>query len=162
MSPRRASQHLELVLVGFTDAATASDQLQRLWDAGLEDVLDPADLGQAADPDRALAALVDIAESNPGVREILADPVHSTRLLCVLGLSESLGAFLVRYPELISAVKADDASGARDRILAAVHGPQPMLDIRVAYRRELVGVAARDLAGEAALETTMAEIDRLG
>ena len=161
MSPRRASQHLELVRVGFTDAATASDQLQRLWDAGLAPVLEPADFGQAADPDRALAALVDIAESNPDVREVLADPVHSTRLLSVLGLSESLGAFLIRYPELVSAVTADDASGARARILGAVDGPAPMLDVRVAYRRELVGVAARDLAGEAALETTMAELTDL-
>ena len=62
---------------------------------------------------------------------------------------------------MVDAVTADDLAGARERILAAVHEDQPMLGLRVAYRRELLGVAARDLSGEASLEVTMAELTAL-
>ncbi|MEZ5185772.1 MAG: bifunctional [glutamine synthetase] adenylyltransferase/[glutamine synthetase]-adenylyl-L-tyrosine phosphorylase [Candidatus Nanopelagicales bacterium] len=161
MSPRRASLQSEFVRIGFTDAEAAADRMLVLSEAGYDDVLDPADFVMAADPDRALTVLVDIAADNPACRAVLADPVHKTRLLSLIGLSESLGGFLQRYPKLVEAVVPDNAQGATQRILASICGDNPMLDLRVAYRRELLGVAARDLSGEALLPTTMAELTGL-
>src|SRR5690606_27052284 len=66
--------------------------------------------------------------------------------------------FLQRYPEHLSVLAADDLGGAHDRITAAARAEQPMLALRIAYRRELLAVAARDLSGEASLESTMAEL----
>ena len=162
MNPRRPSLHSDLVRTGFTDAEPAGAHVQALMDDGLEGLLEPGDFSMAADPDRALAVLADLARENPdGLRAILADPVQKTRLLSLIGLSEALGTFLVRYPHHVTALAADDLRGAHDRITAAVAGEQPMLALRVAYRRELLGVAARDLSGEASLETTMVELTSL-
>jgi len=162
MSGRRASLHSELVRTGFSDVGPAGEQLQALLDDGLAGVLDPLDFSLAADPDRALEVLGDLARHEPrGLLRVLSDPQHKARLLSLLGFSESLGGFLQRHPSLVSAVAADDATGAVARILAAVADEHPMLALRVAYRREMLGVAARDLSGEASLETTMAELTEL-
>ncbi len=159
MSPRRASQHTELVRIGFADVDRAGGRLTELADAGFGD-LEPADFALSADPDRALEVLAEIAPGNAACASVLADPDHKTRLLSLLGASESLGGFLQRHPDLVDAVGDDDITGARERILALV-GDNPMVSLRVAYRRELLGVAARDLAGEASLETTMAQLTAL-
>jgi len=162
MSPRQPSLQTDLVRTGFVDIATAGEQIQGLVDGALSEVLDPADFASAADPDRALQVLADLSRDNPdGVRRVLGVPEHKTRLLSLIGLSESLGEFLRRYPEHVAAVTTDSTQGAHDRILAAVGAANPMLGLRVAYRRELVGVAARDLSGEATLETTMAQLTDL-
>jgi glutamate-ammonia-ligase adenylyltransferase len=162
MSPRRASLRSELVRTGFTDVGPASERLQALFDRGLDDVLDPGDFALSADPDRALSVLTDLAGDDPGgLRQVLSDDTHRMRLLSLLGLSQSLGDFLTRHPDSVVSVTADDILGARERILATVDGQDPMIDLRVAYRRELLGVAARDLSGESSLETTMAELTAL-
>ncbi len=159
MSPRRASQHSDLVRIGVTDVERTGDNLARLTDAGYE--FDLSDLALAADPDRAAAVLAEIAPDNPACHAVLEDPAHSARLLSLLGASESLGDFLIRHPEAVSALTRDGIDGARDRILASLSGEHAMLDLRVAYRRELINVAARDLCGESSLETTMAELTAL-
>ncbi|MCB0901173.1 MAG: bifunctional glutamine-synthetase adenylyltransferase/deadenyltransferase, partial [Actinobacteria bacterium] len=159
MSPRRPSLRSDLVRSGFADVEPAGEHVQALMDDGLDGLLEPADFSLAADPDRALAVLADLAGKNrEGLRAILTEPVHKTRLLSLIGLSEALGAFLQRYPEHLDVLAADDLGGAHDRITAAARAEQPMLALRVAYRRELLAVAARDLSGEASLETTMAEL----
>ena len=159
MSPRRPSLRSDLVRSGFADVEPAGEHVQALMDDGLDGLLEPADFSLAADPDRALAVLADLAGKNQeGLRTILAEPVHKTRLLSLIGLSEALGAFLQRYPEHLSVLAADDLGGAHDRITAAARAEQPMLALRIAYRRELLAVAARDLSGEASLESTMAEL----
>ncbi len=162
MSPRQASLQTDLVRTGFVDAKNAGARIQDLVDGALAGLLDPGDFGVAADPDRALQMLTDLTSDNPdGVRHVLGDPGHKARLLSLLGLSESLGDFLRRYPEYVVAVTDDSTQGARGRILAALAAENPMLGLRVAYRRELVGVAARDLCGEASLETTMTQLTDL-
>jgi len=162
MSPRRPSLQTDLVRIGFVDAADAGARIEVLVDGVLGDVLDPADFGVAADPDRALQVLTELARDNPdGVRRVLGDPEHKARLLSLIGFSESLGDFLRRYPEHVAAVTAQSTQGAHGRILASLSAENPMLGLRVAYRRELLGVAARDLCGEAPLETTMAELTEL-
>ena len=161
MSPRRASLETDLVRVGFTDIPLALDRIDALSDAGLDAVLDPSDFALAADPDRALGVLAEIALDCTVCQAVLTDPVHKTRLLSLLGASEALGDFLRRHPQHGDAVTADDTTGSRERILAAAEGDSAVLDIRVAYRRELLGVASRDLSGEATLEVTMAELTEL-
>jgi [glutamine synthetase] adenylyltransferase / [glutamine synthetase]-adenylyl-L-tyrosine phosphorylase len=162
MSPRQASLQTDLVRTGFVDATSAGARIQDLVDGALAGLLDPGDFGVAADPDRALQMLTDLTSDNPdGVRHVLGDQGHKARLLSLLGLSESLGDFLRRYPEYVVAVTDDSTQGARGRILAALATENPMLGLRVAYRRELVGVAARDLCGEASLETTMTQLTDL-
>lgn len=160
MSQRRASQQSELVRIGFTDVARAAENLVALSQAGCED-FDLGDLALAADPDRALDVLARLAVDNPACRHVVSQSQDRARLLCLLGVSESLGEFLIRHPDAVSAVARADIAGARDRILLALLGEQPMLDLRVAYRRELVNVAARDLCGESTLESTMAELTAL-
>ncbi len=161
MSPRRASLETDLVRVGFTDIPNALDRLDALSEAGLDEFLEPIDFALAADPDRALEVLSVIAADCTVCQAVLSDPIHKMRLLSLLGASEALGDFLKRYPHHGDAMAADDTSGARERILAAAESDSAVLDIRVAYRRELLGVAARDLSGEATLETTMAELTEL-
>ncbi|MGB3014960.1 MAG: bifunctional [glutamine synthetase] adenylyltransferase/[glutamine synthetase]-adenylyl-L-tyrosine phosphorylase, partial [Candidatus Nanopelagicales bacterium] len=156
---RRASQHSDLVRTGVADVERTGDNLARLAEAGYE--FDLPDLALAADPDRAVAVLAQIAPDNPACRAVLQDPAHSARLLSLLGLSESLGDFLIRHPEAVSVLARDGIHGARERILAALRGEQAMLDLRVAYRRELINVAARDLCGESTLEQTMVELTAL-
>ena len=156
---RRASQHSDLVRTGVADVERTGDNLARLAEAGYE--FDLPDLALAADPDRAVAVLAQIAPDNPACRAVLQDPAHSARLLSLLGLSESLGDFLIRHPEAVSVLARDGIDGARERILAALRGEQAMLDLRVAYRRELINVAARDLCGESTLEQTMVELTAL-
>ena len=156
---RRASQHSDLVRTGVTDVERTGDNLARLAEAGYE--FDLPDLALAADPDRAVAVLAQIAPDNPACRAVLQDPAHAARLLSLLGLSESLGDFLMRHPEAVSVLARDGIDGARERILAALRGEQAMLDLRVAYRRELINVAARDLCGESTLEQTMVELTAL-
>ncbi len=162
MSPRRPSLHTDLVRTGFTEVEPAGEHVQALMSDTLEGLLEPSDFSLAADPDRALAVLTDLARDNPeGLRAVLSESVHKTRLLSLIGLSEALGAFLQRYPAHVAALAADDLSGAHDRITGAVVAEEPMLALRIAYRRELLSVAARDLSGEATLETTMAELTAL-
>ncbi len=154
MSPRYASLESDLIRLGVTDVPTALDRLDGLPE------FDPADLALAADPDRALQVLSGIGESRV-LRGVLADADGKTRLLSLIGLSESLGDFLLRYPDHLTALLGEDTAGTRQRILAAAETEQAMLDIRVVYRRELLGVAARDLSGEASLESTMAQLTEL-
>lgn len=156
---RRASLETDLIRVGFTDVPGALGNLDVLEAAGLE--MDPIDFTLAADPDRALAVLATIAPSCQVCQGVLGDPSHKLRLLSLLGLSESLGEFLRRYPHHADAVVADSTEGARERILVAADSDDAMLAIRVAYRRELLGVAARDLSGESSLEQTMADLTDL-
>ncbi len=161
MSPRRATLASDLARAGFTDVPAALERLDQLSDAGLDEVLDPLDFGLAADPDRALEVLAAIAPQCQVCRGVLGEPTHKMRMLSLLGVSQSLGDFVRRYPRHSEAFTYADTAGARDRILAAAEQDEAILAIRIAYRRELLGVAARDLSGESELETTMAQLTEL-
>ena len=147
-------------------------------------------LAHAADPDRAVTGLlrmITAANATDGqvdAAEVLGrlrhDPLLLSRLAGVLGSSAALADHLALHPEdwrlldenarpprhadaLLTAVGADPAdppwgSGgtpARDNSADTVER------LRDAFRRCLLAVAARDLAGEITLETTAAELSRL-
>ncbi|CAO5240603.1 bifunctional [glutamine synthetase] adenylyltransferase/[glutamine synthetase]-adenylyl-L-tyrosine phosphorylase [Frankia sp. AgKG'84/4] len=144
-----------------------------------------AALAAAADPDLALAALerlVDALGPVEGPRLLAAmarEDGLRARLSAVLGASRALGDHLARHPadwrtlrpDALATTAAPDPAGARRTMLLAVGAdpaaPDPRaaddrpatLDaLRVAYRRELLAVAARDLTSAVALDEATAEL----
>ncbi len=138
----------ELARLGFVELDAAR--------AALAEV--PADrvslFAQVADPDQALRLFLGLVESVPdAVAPLLADGAASLRLLRVLGASAGLGEFLAHHPEqlalLLQPLSApSDAEALRAAMLSAVEGAGGEAGwnaLRVAYRRELLALAAWDL-----------------
>jgi glutamate-ammonia-ligase adenylyltransferase len=138
----------ELARLGFSDLGTANETL-----AGV-----PADLvprfAVAADPDQALRSLLTLRESVPeAVGPLLENVDHAERLVRVLGASDGLAVFLARHPEALEALAAPPpgplaAAVATSRLGAAASGRTGEAGwnaLRVAYRIELVRLAAWDL-----------------
>ncbi len=133
-----------------------------------------AALGRSADPDSALATLAELVAAPDGgaLRSAMeTEPQLRTRLLAVLGVSLELAAHLRANPNdwqvllgehdmgaaparLAAAVGAD----ARDPVTgtggtrAQLTGPEAVTALRAAYRRELLAIAGRDLAGDLDLQ----------
>lgn len=156
----------------------ASPRLEPLLaaDPADEDLL--VDLARAADPDQALLLLVRVLEAGDDrawrrlTGALLADGDLRRRLIEVIGMSEALGEYLARHPtawevlaDAESLAEAPSARAMRRSMLAAVGAsdavPDPVasgdgvdvLDaMRVAYRRLLLGIAARDLLGIASMD----------
>ncbi|CAJ63804.1 MULTISPECIES: bifunctional [glutamine synthetase] adenylyltransferase/[glutamine synthetase]-adenylyl-L-tyrosine phosphorylase [Frankia] len=141
-------------------------------------------LAAAADPDLALAALdrlVDALGPTDG-RGLVADLAGHAglreRLCAVLGASRALGDHLARHPADWQVLRPDelvaappDAGRMRAALLRAVGAnptdpapravddrPATLDALRVAYRRALLVVAARDLTGAVALDDATAEL----
>ncbi|HEX5512541.1 MAG TPA: bifunctional glutamine-synthetase adenylyltransferase/deadenyltransferase, partial [Actinomycetales bacterium] len=161
--PRRAERLLaDPALAGLVDP------LEDVFDDGLLQAI-----RQTADPDQALLGLARFMEqvnepSFPAtdraglVGDLLAGGRLRDRLLAVLGASPALTDHVVRHPEHWAALEEDAPAGAdivRDRLLSSV-GADPAARVpvaagstedaydrlRVAYHRQLLGVAGRDLA----------------
>ncbi|MHB9850689.1 bifunctional [glutamine synthetase] adenylyltransferase/[glutamine synthetase]-adenylyl-L-tyrosine phosphorylase [Streptomyces sp. Tue6028] len=166
---RRSSTFTRLLRHGFTDPSAA----ERLLDgAELEPVRsDPVlleALGATADPDLALLGLVRLVEAQDGhtaQRELLdtliaAKPLRD-RLLGVLGSSAALADHLARHPRdwhaLVTYEPQDLHPGVREfeRGLAEASTP---VSLRVAYRRCLLSIAARDVCGTTDLAQSAAEL----
>lgn len=172
MSPRITTGKGLLLRLGFadTDAALAAT-------AALGPAADPlmALFGRTADPDLALAALVRLADALPDREAMLAeladDEGTAMRLLSVLGASETLGDHLARHPEhwrdLCDPMLGSTRPAAyflRDHLLAATEGLDPTAArdaLRVAYRRLLLRLAARDLGHEMGVDDVAAELSDL-
>lgn len=146
-----------------------------------------ASLGTTADPDQALLLLSRLLESCDDqlrhrlTRTLLADEDARGRIFDVLGMSESLGEFLVRHPSecerLIDGEAMSSAPGSsetRQALLRAVgadpdqleptaasEGPAALDALRIEYRRQLLGIAARDLSGVATMEVVAAWLSDL-
>ncbi|MFD1828411.1 bifunctional [glutamine synthetase] adenylyltransferase/[glutamine synthetase]-adenylyl-L-tyrosine phosphorylase [Streptomyces desertarenae] len=166
---RRDSRFGRFARRGFTDPGAAG----RLLDSPAVDRVrdDPAlldALGATADPDLALRSFVRLAEAQPGEEErrLLLDTVRAAkplrdRLLGVLGSSEALGDHLARHPGDWRALRAYETAdlhpgvGEFEAALASVKDPD---GLRVAYRRALLAVAARDVCGTADVAQTAAEL----
>jgi len=100
-------------------------------------------LALAADPDLALEHLASLAEyiGEERVWAAVADPLTLERLVLVMGTSQALGEFIVRHPEALDDLCSDVPVGTLVGTAADVNA------LRVAYRRELVSIAGRDLDG---------------
>jgi glutamate-ammonia-ligase adenylyltransferase len=169
---------VRLARLSFRDAERAGALLSApplgWWDPALnrptsdDAAVALAALSRTADPDAALAALADLAIRAPDVRAALErEPALRARLLALLGCSSELSHHLAEHPEDWRVLADDlDAAGAAARIAASVgadpadpvtgtggtrarvRGPAAVMALRRAYRREVVAVAGRDLAGD--------------
>ncbi|MGK5448885.1 bifunctional [glutamine synthetase] adenylyltransferase/[glutamine synthetase]-adenylyl-L-tyrosine phosphorylase [Streptomyces radiopugnans] len=166
---RRDSRFGRFVRQGFTDPGAAgrlldSPALARVRDDAV--LLDA--LGATADPDQALLSFVRLLEAQPddAARQTLLGTVLAAkplrdRLLGVLGASEALGDHLAGHPDdwqaLHSYETADLHPGVEEfeAALAGADGPD---ELRVAYRRALLTIAARDVCGTTTVDETAAEL----
>jgi [glutamine synthetase] adenylyltransferase / [glutamine synthetase]-adenylyl-L-tyrosine phosphorylase len=138
----------ELARLGFADLGEASRRLDAVPDAVV-----PL-FSLAADPDQALRLLLGLLESAPaptaavlGDAEDAGETGAAAALVRVLGASEGLAAFLGRHPEHLDALRDPIAAPADlAPITAAGTGEPAWCALRVAYRRELLRLAAWDLA----------------
>jgi [glutamine synthetase] adenylyltransferase / [glutamine synthetase]-adenylyl-L-tyrosine phosphorylase len=161
------------------------------WDADANAPVDDeaaaviAALGRTADPDAALAVVAELVASPDGaaLRTALGRSQQlRARLLKLLGVSPALAAHLVAQPSDWRALVGDfDEAGIAARLAIAVgadvaqpvtgtagtrarcSGAEAVIALRNAYRRELVAIAGRDLAGDLDLrEVTEALADLAG
>ena len=164
---RASSREAWLARAGFTDAASAARLLGSadLSGGALDDTVLAA-VGRSADPNRALVALGRLLDAVDDRTALVAALSEDERLLgrfaAVLGLSTALADHLVRHPQQwhsladVDAHRRPGASELRATMLDAVGADSesatpvaagPELDaLRVAYRRQLLEIAALDLA----------------
>jgi [glutamine synthetase] adenylyltransferase / [glutamine synthetase]-adenylyl-L-tyrosine phosphorylase len=172
----------QLAAMGFADTERARELLT--MDLGLDP--DGSDarlveaLAAAADPDLALGTLARLAPDAELAAALRSDPGLRDRLITVLGVSAALGDHLVRHPAdwralagpgalarpsaadlragLLTAVGADPDAAEPVADRARIGGRDPATELRPAYRRRLLHLAARDLTGADPLGLVMAEL----
>ncbi len=176
--PRGQTAEGRLARVGFLDPEHALRQLAALS-------LDPAGpvalaLSDAADPDVALDGLTRLADAAPDRTRLLGSLVRDealrSRLVGVLGTSRALAEHLARHPGDWRTLADDEALASRPTayglqaaLLAAVGAREPdrpaaSADVgaydalRVAYRRHLLQLAARDVVGGLAVDDVAGEL----
>lgn len=161
---------------GFADAERAKSLLGStglgLWDERASTPADPRagalleTFGRAADPDlalRQLSRLVDSAKVAGGaagdpLTALLDDARIRRRVLALLGVSASLGDYLVANPAEWRALAGDTPSwptGYDDVDVATVPA------LRTAYRRALMRIVVGDLTGGYDVEVVMSRLSLL-
>ncbi|MFY1676625.1 bifunctional [glutamine synthetase] adenylyltransferase/[glutamine synthetase]-adenylyl-L-tyrosine phosphorylase [Streptomyces sp. WMMC905] len=169
---RGGSTFARLLRHGFTDPAAA----ERLLD-GPEPAPVRADpvlleaLGRTADPDLALASLARLLEAQtaPADRRELLDTLTTAkplrdRLLGVLGSSAALGEHLTRHAgdwRILATYEARDLHRGVPEYERELGEAGDAVGLRVAYRRCLLSVAARDVCGTIDVVETAAELAHL-
>ena len=147
---------------GFADSGRAADLLASPVLGLGEPVDEPilAALGSAADPDLAVRQLHRLAEAcarrgaEDPVAAIRAEPDLRARLVAVLGASAALGDHLVADPAEWAALSTVD-------VPVDVESPSGVAELRRAYRRHLLRIAAADLTGVRDVERTMVDLAAL-
>ncbi|MDH6216544.1 bifunctional [glutamine synthetase] adenylyltransferase/[glutamine synthetase]-adenylyl-L-tyrosine phosphorylase [Streptomyces pseudovenezuelae] len=166
---RRSSTFSRLLRHGFTDPSAAERLLEsgELTPVRNDPVLLEA-LGATADPDLALLGLVRLLEAQPDTTAwrtlldtlIAAKPLRD-RLLGVLGASSALADHLARHPHdwhaLVTYEPRDLHPGVEEFERGLAEATDPVT-LRVAYRRCLLSIAARDVCGTTDLAQTAAEL----
>ena len=157
MSAESALTDGALTRVGFLEPSRSKGLLEQVPDWSPEALVGP--LSKVADPDGAALGLVRLYEALDAgdrreVGELLAqDGDRADRLLHLLGASSALTDWLVRRPEQWREV-ADATIGDEATLREAVSnevsnstGPQAVDLLRIAYKRQLLKIAAVDLCG---------------
>jgi glutamate-ammonia-ligase adenylyltransferase len=158
---------------GFTDVA-AAERLLASWSLHQLQLL--GTVGQAADPDLALATLDRLHDVDPDLLDrLVGDRLLAAHLVAVIGASVALGQHLVSHPELVDALAGPlsrtSAPDLRAELLRAVGAdvaaPAPVATdlvgdgLRLAYRAALLRVAARDLCAPEPIEAVDGVADEL-
>ncbi|QGV82828.1 bifunctional [glutamine synthetase] adenylyltransferase/[glutamine synthetase]-adenylyl-L-tyrosine phosphorylase [Streptomyces ficellus] len=164
---RRSSTFTRLLRHGFTDPSAAERLLELpVLSAVRGDPVLLDALGATADPDLALRGLVRLAEAQQDEGRQLLGTVLSAkplrdRLLGVLGSSEALADHLARHPRdweaLVTYESVDLHPGVED-FERGLAGATDAVSLRVAYRRCLLAIAARDVCGTTDVAETAAEL----
>ncbi len=124
-------------------------------------------IASVASPDTALSSLEAIASSMgaPTLLEVLqGDAELRQRLLIVLGTSEALGDFLARHPEHVHDLAADELSLrpiSLEQRRRQMEEATTADELRIAYYRKLLHIAARDLTALTTFEESSAELSDL-
>ncbi|MGW5200340.1 bifunctional [glutamine synthetase] adenylyltransferase/[glutamine synthetase]-adenylyl-L-tyrosine phosphorylase [Streptomyces spiralis] len=166
---RRSSTFTRLLRHGFTEASAAERLLEgpELAPIRNDPVLLEA-LGATADPDLALRGLVRLLEAQPSPtarRELLdtliaAKPLRD-RLLGVLGASAALGDHLARHSgdwHVLVTYEPQDLHPGLEEFERGLAEAEDPVSLRVAYRRCLLSIAARDVCGTTGVAETAAEL----
>ena len=156
------SQSGRLARLGFADATAAAAMVESWRQSATQEQVElaMAELPRTADPDLALAGFHRLVEARPGLfAELGADPEFARRLIAILGASVALNQHLGTHPADVTAVSGSvarrPAEELRSELVTAV-GADPSAaspvadrtrsdDLRRAYRRALLRIAARDL-----------------
>ncbi|MDV9188329.1 bifunctional [glutamine synthetase] adenylyltransferase/[glutamine synthetase]-adenylyl-L-tyrosine phosphorylase [Streptomyces sp. SR27] len=165
---RRSSTFSRLLRHGFTDPSGAERLLDvpELAELRGDSVLLDA-LGATADPDLALRGLVRLVEAQPDAERqtftstLLAAKPFRDRLLGVLGASEALGDHLARHPRDWESLVTYEAVDLHPGVAEFERGLAEAVDavsLRVAYRRCLLAIAARDVCGTTDVAEAAAEL----
>ncbi|MFF0071729.1 bifunctional [glutamine synthetase] adenylyltransferase/[glutamine synthetase]-adenylyl-L-tyrosine phosphorylase [Streptomyces sp. NPDC005494] len=165
---RRSSTFTRLLRHGFTDPSAAERllDLPELSSVRADPVLFDA-LGATADPDLALHSLVRLVEAEePGERQMLLDTLVTAkplrdRLLGALGASEALGDHLARHPrdwQVLVTYEATDLHPGVPEFETMLGDAVDPDSLRIAYRRSLLSIAARDVCGTTDVAQVAAEL----
>lgn len=165
---RRSSTFTRLLRHGFTDPSAAEGLLAVPEMASVrgDSVLLDA-LGSTADPDLALRGLVRLVEAHRSDdRHVLLDTLLAAkplrdRLLGVLGASEALGDHLARHPadwRVLVTYESTDLHPGVAEFEAGLAEAHDVDTLRIAYRRCLLSLAARDVCGTTDVAQTAAEL----
>jgi glutamate-ammonia-ligase adenylyltransferase len=159
-----ATDARELARAGFRDGEGALSLLTSLGGVPHELV---DQIASVASPDTALSSLAGIAE-RMGAAELFAlletDAELRQRLLVVLGTSEALGDFLVRHPEHVRDLAADELSPVPIALAQRRRQMEEATtadELRIGYYRKLLHIAARDLTALTTFEQSSAELSDL-
>lgn len=142
-----------LARAGFYELRRAVSLLEETTNSGLNLERRVELFATAADPDQALLGLVRWLEAAPaqqlsGWVSALADDEKLTRLIRVLGGSAALTDYLAADPglvELVCAEQVEVPTGFLAPLLHATTLPDPTDQLRLAYRAQLLRIAAWDL-----------------
>ncbi|MER5766656.1 bifunctional [glutamine synthetase] adenylyltransferase/[glutamine synthetase]-adenylyl-L-tyrosine phosphorylase [Streptomyces sp. NPDC001985] len=165
---RRSSTFTRLLRHGFTDPGVAERLLDLPDMAAVHDdaVLLEA-LGAVADPDLALRSLVRLVDAEREAdRRVLLDTLVTAkplrdRLLGVLGASEALGDHLARHPgdwQALTTWESVDLHPGVAEFEQGLAGADDPVSLRIAYRRCLLAIAARDVCGTTDVAEAAAEL----
>ncbi|MGW2305960.1 bifunctional [glutamine synthetase] adenylyltransferase/[glutamine synthetase]-adenylyl-L-tyrosine phosphorylase [Streptomyces sp. NPDC001809] len=165
---RRSSTFSRLLRHGFTDPSGAERLLDAPELAALRaDSVLLDSLGATADPDLALRGLVRLAEAQPETERqtftttLLSAKPFRDRLLGVLGASEALADHLARHPRDWESLVTYEAADLHPGVADFERGLADAVDadsLRVAYRRCLLAIAARDVCGTIDVAGAAAEL----
>jgi glutamate-ammonia-ligase adenylyltransferase len=155
----------ELAKYGFAELEATIPKLEHLvksiGDTGRSAL---AELGQAANPDQALNALLDLAGlDKTSVKKLLGKTESASRLVRTIGASSAMIDLLRRRPEFLSILDARESglpnqSQLRKFFQSALAKKELTTEerwvaIRLVYRRELLRLIAFDVTQPDAVET---------
>src|SRR5215468_1832471 len=161
--PRGTTLAGRLATLGFADTARAQDLIADVLglDAFGADAEVVSALAAAPDPDLALAGLAGMepdADLLPGLR---GDHVLRNRLTSVLGASSALADHLRRHRgdwRVLLGGSEPELPRPSAELAAGLAAATDQDQLRIAYRRELLRLAAADLTGALPIDAVMAAL----